>query len=217
MHCQLTLFFHCGRSVTALNTSVPQAVPTSGIGIWIFLVGAVVHGIPLLPLLSLILPSMSMVLSSLDTNPPFIGARVSFTRVLIYLCTRIGHFHSSSLLMAIYIFHEEGIAKKRRKILLGALDSWEFSRMVHLWNPKRIDNLHQRRHRGNQTKVWGKIRYAFTAHVECISISFFFQSILYIFIFKGYIVHNKLIYYNTRDDHAKTWQIYYYLHKLLHK
>jgi len=132
-------FFHCGRSVTALNTSVPQAVPTSGIGIWIFLVGAVVRGIPLLPLLSLIPPSMFVVLSSLSTNPFYGCTRVLFTRALIYLCTRIGHFHSRSFLIASCIFREVGeeVAKKCREILPEALDSWGFSRIVHLWKSEK--------------------------------------------------------------------------------
>lgn len=52
----------------------------------------------------LIPSSMFMVLSSLGTNPFHGYTRVSFTRALIYLCTRIGHFHSRSLLMASRIF-----------------------------------------------------------------------------------------------------------------
>lgn len=58
LHCRLALFFsHRGRSVTAPRTaSVPQAVPTSGIGIWIFPAGAVVCGVLSPPSLSALSP-----------------------------------------------------------------------------------------------------------------------------------------------------------------
>ena len=55
-----------------------------------------------------------------------VGTRVSFTRALIYLCTRIGHFHSRSLLMASRIFRKEGEKRedvKRRDTLLGAFNT----------------------------------------------------------------------------------------------